>query len=145
MVLITVGRLYRLEPCPLPDRHGAGRRDQRKCRRWGANSAPAVPNDIAVDTPRSPATFGRWVDVDPHTENDCLLWVLPGFAHGFLMLSDDSRLPLQDERPDRGAASEGKDVCVRGPVKASVAPPATKCLGQAHSRETTSGNTDNGR
>jgi dTDP-4-dehydrorhamnose 3,5-epimerase len=44
--------------------------------------------DVAVDLRRSAATFGRWVGVELSEENQRQLWVPPGFAHGFLVLSE---------------------------------------------------------
>lgn len=44
--------------------------------------------DVAVDLRRSSAHFGRWVGVELTAENKRMLWVPPGFAHGFLTLSD---------------------------------------------------------
>ena len=44
--------------------------------------------DVAVDLRRSSLHFGRWVGVELSAENKRMLWVPPGFAHGFLSLAD---------------------------------------------------------
>lgn len=44
--------------------------------------------DVAVDIRRGSATFGQWVGVELSEANKRMLWVPPGFAHGFLSLED---------------------------------------------------------
>lgn len=44
--------------------------------------------DVAVDLQRSSETFGRWVGQVLSAENRIQLWLPPGFAHGFYVLSD---------------------------------------------------------
>lgn len=44
--------------------------------------------DVAVDIRRHSPHFGRWVGVTLSAQNHEMLWVPPGFAHGFLVLSD---------------------------------------------------------
>ncbi len=44
--------------------------------------------DVAVDIRKSSPTFGQWVGVELTEDNHKQLWVPPGFAHGFLVLSE---------------------------------------------------------
>ena len=44
--------------------------------------------DVAVDLRQNSATFGQWVGEYLTAENNKQLWVPPGFAHGFYVLSD---------------------------------------------------------
>jgi dTDP-4-dehydrorhamnose 3,5-epimerase len=46
--------------------------------------------DVAVDMRRSSPQFGQWVGVELSADNKRMLWVPPGFAHGFLALEDDT-------------------------------------------------------
>ena len=44
--------------------------------------------DVVVDLRRSSPTFGKWIGERLSAENHRMLWVPPGFAHGFLVLSE---------------------------------------------------------
>lgn len=44
--------------------------------------------DVAVDIRRSSSTFSNWVGIHISAQNKLQLWIPPGFAHGFYVLSD---------------------------------------------------------
>ena len=46
--------------------------------------------DVAVDIRKSSPTFGQWVGVELTEDNHRQFWVPPGFAHGFVVLSDSA-------------------------------------------------------
>ncbi len=44
--------------------------------------------DVAVDIRRRSPTFGKWVGMNLSADNRRMTWIPPGFAHGFLVLSE---------------------------------------------------------
>jgi len=44
--------------------------------------------DVAVDVRRSSPTFGQWVGFELSADNKRSAWIPPGYAHGFVVLSD---------------------------------------------------------
>jgi dTDP-4-dehydrorhamnose 3,5-epimerase len=46
--------------------------------------------DVAVDIRKASKTFGQWVGVELNGENHRQLWIPPGLAHGFLVLSESA-------------------------------------------------------
>lgn len=46
--------------------------------------------DVAVDVRRGSPSFGRWVGQELSDANAKMMWVPPGFAHGFLVLSESA-------------------------------------------------------
>ncbi|KPF77628.1 dTDP-4-dehydrorhamnose 3,5-epimerase [alpha proteobacterium AAP81b] len=63
--------------------------------------------DVAVDIRRSSPHFGQWVGYELSDANKRMLWVPPGFAHGFVVLSESADFlykctTLYDAPNDRG-------------------------------------------
>jgi dTDP-4-dehydrorhamnose 3,5-epimerase len=48
--------------------------------------------DVAVDLRRSSPTFGRWVGERLSAENRRMIWIPPGFAHGYLVVSETAEV-----------------------------------------------------
>ena len=48
--------------------------------------------DVAVDIRRHSPTLGKWVGMNLSAENKRMAWIPPGFAHGFLVLSEHAEV-----------------------------------------------------
>jgi len=48
--------------------------------------------DVIVDLRRSSSTFGKWEGVRLSGENKRMLWIPPGFAHGFRVVSERAQV-----------------------------------------------------
>jgi dTDP-4-dehydrorhamnose 3,5-epimerase len=46
--------------------------------------------DVAVDIRRGSPRFGKWIGVELNDANHRQLWIPPGFAHGFCVISDSA-------------------------------------------------------
>jgi dTDP-4-dehydrorhamnose 3,5-epimerase len=78
--------------------------------------------DVAVDLRSGSPTFGRHAGVELSGENGRLLWVPPGFAHGFCVLGDEPADVLYKVDAAYNPAGEGgvhwadRDLAIRWPV-----------------------------
>lgn len=70
--------------------------------------------DVAVDIRQGSCTFGQWEGVVLSEENKKQLWVPPGFAHGFLVLSDTA--DLEYKCTDYYDSSDEGCICWNDPV-----------------------------
>ncbi|HEY0035220.1 MAG TPA: dTDP-4-dehydrorhamnose 3,5-epimerase [Longimicrobium sp.] len=60
--------------------------------------------DVAVDVRVGSPTFGRWTGHFLSAENGCQLWIPEGFAHGFLVTSDEALFAYKCTAPYRPEA-----------------------------------------
>jgi dTDP-4-dehydrorhamnose 3,5-epimerase len=83
--------------------------------------------DVAVDIRRSSPTFSKWVGVELTEDNYRQLWVPPGFAHGFYVLSDTADFLYKTTDyyfPDleRSLLWNDPTIAVSWPIQADVPP-----------------------
>ncbi len=77
--------------------------------------------DVAVDIRRSSPTFGQWVGAELSAENHHQLWIPPGFAHGFVVLSDTADFVYKTTayyapESDRGVRWDDADIGIQWPT-----------------------------
>jgi dTDP-4-dehydrorhamnose 3,5-epimerase len=77
--------------------------------------------DVAVDIRRGSPSFGRWFGLELSDANKRMLWIPPGFAHGFCALEDDSDLvykctSLYDAATDRAILWNDPDIGIEWPI-----------------------------
>jgi len=77
--------------------------------------------DVAVDVRRGSGTFGRWVGVRLSAANRLMLYVPPGFAHGYCILSDVADVIYKttaeyDPSLERGINWSDPDLAIAWPV-----------------------------
>lgn len=63
--------------------------------------------DVAVDVRTDSPTFGQMVGAELSDRNGCLLWIPPGFAHGFCVLGDEPADVLYKVDAPYGPGGEG--------------------------------------
>ena len=63
--------------------------------------------DVAVDLRRSSSTFGQWFGVTLREGDGRQLWIPPGLAHGFLVLSDAADVSYKCTTLYHGASDSG--------------------------------------
>jgi dTDP-4-dehydrorhamnose 3,5-epimerase len=77
--------------------------------------------DVAADIRRGSPTFGKWFGLELSDTNKRMLWIPPGFAHGFCALEDGSDLvykctSLYDAAADRAILWNDRDIGIDWPI-----------------------------
>lgn len=78
--------------------------------------------DVAADVNPDSATFGQWVGVELSEENHRQLWIPPGYAHGFCVLSDVADFQYKctaqyHPQSDGGVLWSDPDLAIEWPVE----------------------------
>lgn len=89
--------------------------------------------DVAVDLRTDSPGYGRWVGARLSGENGRMLWVPPGFAHGYVVLSETADLSYKvteeyDPVLDRGVRWNDPTIGVAWPVSDPVLSPRDVAL-----------------
>lgn len=84
--------------------------------------------DVAVDIRRDSPHFGKWFGAELSEENKRMLWIPPGFAHGFCALTDLADLSykctaLYDAQADRAILWNDPDIGINWPVAEPILSP----------------------
>ena len=80
--------------------------------------------DVAVDMRRSSPHFGQWVGHELSADNHHMLWIPPGFAHGFLVLSESADFLYKTTvfyapQWDRGVRWDDPEIAIEWPLEGS--------------------------
>jgi len=83
--------------------------------------------DVAIDIRKSSPNFGKWVGAYISEENRKMLWVPPGFAHGFLVTSDSAEVCYKctdyyAPESERSLLWNDKAVDIKWPLDAGITP-----------------------
>ena len=81
--------------------------------------------DVAVDIRQDSKTFLKWMAVELDDRNHVMLYIPPGFAHGFLALSDEVLLIYKctneyDPQVDTGIRWDDPDIAISWPIKSPI-------------------------
>jgi dTDP-4-dehydrorhamnose 3,5-epimerase len=81
--------------------------------------------DVVVDINRVSATFGHWISATLSDSNHRQVWIPPGYAHGFLVLSEDADFEYKctdyyDQTDEIGVIWNDPDVAINWPLEAPI-------------------------
>ena len=77
--------------------------------------------DVAVDIRKNSPTIGKWIGVELTEENRLSLWIPPGFAHGFYVLSETAEFTykctdIYTPSAERGIIWNDSDIGIEWPI-----------------------------
>jgi dTDP-4-dehydrorhamnose 3,5-epimerase len=83
--------------------------------------------DVAVDIRKSSPTFGKWIGVTLSAQNRRLLWIPPGFAHGFYVTSESAEFTYKctdfySPKHERSIRWDDPDISIDWPIPAGITP-----------------------
>jgi len=78
--------------------------------------------DVAVDIRKGSPWYAKWVAVELSEKNKQMLWVPPGFAHGFITIEDNTEVVYKVTKEyapnlDRGIIWNDSTIAINWPVK----------------------------
>ncbi len=78
--------------------------------------------DVALDIRKGSPYFGKWVGIELSEDNRYMLWIPPGFAHGFVSLHDNTEVlykATEEYAPEfeRGIIWNDPEIGIEWPVK----------------------------
>ena len=81
--------------------------------------------DVAADVNPDSPTFGQWVGIELSEQNHRQLWIPPGYAHGFCVLSDVADFQykctaLYHPESDGGVAWDDPDLDIKWPIESPL-------------------------
>ncbi len=81
--------------------------------------------DVALDLRKDSITFGEHVAVELNDQNRCMLWIPPGFAHGFSALREDTVVHYKctayyNKESERGIRADDPDLRIKWGVEAPI-------------------------
>ncbi len=89
--------------------------------------------DVAVDIRQGSPTYGRWVSVELSDERHNMVYIPPGFAHGFCVLSSEANVVYKTTEEyfqdlERGIVWNDRDLGIEWPVSSPILSPRDAAL-----------------
>jgi dTDP-4-dehydrorhamnose 3,5-epimerase len=93
--------------------------------------------DVAVDIRRESDTYLKWVAAELNDQNHAMLYIPPGFAHGFIALTDGVHLQYKctneyAPEADAGIRWDDPDIAINWPSSKPIVSEKDKCMPYIH-------------